>query len=298
MTPVVSDDPDAALVAGDPAIELVSVSTGPAFSLQECDGFLRRSDAVLVSLLAGPEAGKTTLIAAMYELARRRAFTDLRFAGSESIRGFEERCHLSRHACGADHPDTQRTRRGPPQLLHLRLARRAQSFNLLLADRAGEFVTLALEQPHSIATYPEVVRADHLLLLVDGAELFHRAPQAISDAKRIFQALGQNDLLGSRPLHVVVTKCDMFNDAQFGVLEQRALRLAQFLHQRHPSVQLHLTGARPREGEVGFGKGIEALLQALLREPAKPVYLSAPLVRTVHSDDALSRFMDAMGASA
>lgn len=298
VVPKAPDGPDDALVIGDPAIELVPVSTGPAFSLQEADAFLRRRDAVLVSLLAGPEAGKTTLIAAMYELARRRAFTDLRFAGTESIRGFEERCHLSRHACGADHADTQRTRSGPPQLLHLRLARQAQSFDLLLADRAGEFVTRALEQPHSIATYPEVARADHLLLLVDGAELFHRAPQASSDVKRLFQALEQNNLLSSRPLHIVVTKRDMFKDAQLDTLEQRAQRLTQFFRERHPSVQLHLTGARAREEGNGFGEGIESLLHALLPEPTTPVYLSTPLVRTVHSQDALSRLMDTLGASA
>lgn len=297
VRPGAAGDPNADHIGNDPAIELVPVSVGPAFSIQEADAFLRRSSAVVVSLLAGPEVGKTTLMAAMYELARRRAFVDLRFAGTESIRGFEERCHLSRHSSGGDHPDTQRTRSGPPQFLHLRLADETKSFDLLLADRAGEFVTRVLEQPDSIATLPEVARAEHLLLLVDGSELFHRAPQASSTTKRIFQALKQNDLLGSRSLHVVVTKRDLFSGVELDTLEQRAKRLAEFFSESHPATQLHLTGARRREGGASLGEGIEALLQALMPRATEPVFVPTRLARSTHSDDALSRFMDAIEGS-
>ncbi|WP_157489231.1 hypothetical protein [Lysobacter sp. Root916] len=289
-------DVDAELFVGEPAAELVQVSVGASFGQLDCDAFLRRRDAVIVSLLAGPEAGKTTLIATMYELARRRGYRDLRFAGSDSIRGFEERCHLSRHVSGAEHADTQRTRGGPPQFLHLRLAGQTRSFDFLLADRAGEFVTRVLAYPDSIATFPEVVRADHLLLLVDGSELFHRAPQANSTAKRVFQALEQNNLLGSRPLHIVVTKKDMFSGIELDKVEQRAQRLGEFFSERHRLVHLHLTGARARAGEAEFGEGIEELLQALLPREVAPMYVAVPTGLTTHLDDALSRFMDALGA--
>jgi len=279
----------------DLALELVQISAGPALSLHDADSFLRRRGAVVVSFLAGPEAGKTTLMATMYELARRRALATLRFAGSDTIRGFEERCHLSRHSSGGDQPDTQRTRGGPPQFLHLRLAGASRPFDLLLADRAGEFVDRILDDPASVMAMAEVARADHLLLIVDGSQLFHRAPQANSTAKRVFQALKQNNLLGARHLHIVVTKRDLFCGEDLALLERRARNLADFVSEAHPLTTLHVTGARRRLGAGGLGEGIERLLVALAPRAVEPVFAPVPPLPSTHHFDAFSRLNEASG---
>jgi hypothetical protein len=237
-----------------------------------CDAFLRRRDATLVALVAGPEAGKTTLISTMYELARRAALKKIGFAGSETILGFEIRCHLSRQASGLDRADTERTKVRPPQFLHLRLAHNGSLADILLCDRSGESFDKAIETPGVVTNYVELERAHHVLLLVDGSVLNKEPHKAAHVTRRLFRALLESGVLTDRHLHLVVTKSDLFDSSSFATVLRNAEMMAEEIRKKVP-VTLHMTAARRGTDTGEGGDGIEQLMDALLRrESAIPIY--------------------------
>lgn len=60
-------------------------------------------------LLWALRAGKTTLVAALYEKFNEAPFANYLFAGSKTLVAMERRSHLARLTSGALRPDTERT---------------------------------------------------------------------------------------------------------------------------------------------------------------------------------------------
>ena len=151
--------------------DVVFLRGGNHMDVTTADAFLRTRRARVVALIGGNDVGKTTLLASLYEMAGLDQLEDFAFAGCETLRGFEERCHLSRAASNRLEPDTQRTRRALDlRFLHLRLLKQGQLLDLLFAERAGEDYIEMLDSPTAI-DMPEISRADSIALLVDGADL-------------------------------------------------------------------------------------------------------------------------------
>lgn len=94
------------------AVELpkfVELSGGGVLSAADADAVTLRSRTQLVVLAGAEGSGKTTVLASIYERLNRGPFAGVQFAGSRSLLGFEEICHLNRLASGGAQPDTQRT---------------------------------------------------------------------------------------------------------------------------------------------------------------------------------------------
>ncbi|RYZ88812.1 MAG: hypothetical protein EOP04_08460, partial [Proteobacteria bacterium] len=101
-------------------------------------------------VFAGPaRCGKTTLIASLFEMFGKNSYKNFIFSGSETLIGFEKRCHLARVTSGEPRPDTERTAmKDGERLLHLTVRGRHEedsTTDLLFSDLSGEFFKLARE---------------------------------------------------------------------------------------------------------------------------------------------------------
>lgn len=255
------------------------VSTGNLAQLDAagCDAFLRARAATVVSLIAAPDVGKTTLMSTLYELVRRGRLEGYGFAGCETIRGFEERCFLSRARSDNLEPDTQRTpARAGLNFTHLSVATEHGREELILADRSGEHFQRVLDSPGSIAEFAELGRAAVILLMVDGEQLVLNRHRPVSEARRLFMALAQAGLADGRRILLVATKRDLVPKDRMAVLDEALVELLADLQPRSPGAELKgfATGARPREG-AEFGEGFDALIAAVLPKPSPRRFESA-----------------------
>lgn len=239
----------------------------------------------VVALVGVPDCGKTTLLSSLYEVVRRNAASHFGFAGSETIRGFEERCHLSRLASENETPDTPRTAR-ELQFLHLSVVARqsGERIELFMADRRGEQFQDVLDRPELAETLPEVRRGDGVALLLDGGHLVdaQRRELAIAMVLRLAMAI-QGQLRESAAVQLVVTKVDKIREhADESTVRSRidalSLRLsAMFGSAIHYS--LHYVAARDL---VAGDNGLSELLREWLPPPKRTVPEAAevPLGKT------------------
>lgn len=197
----------------DGSADFVPTRDGQVLDLQICDQLMRVRGGELICLLAGPSSGKTTLIAAIYEIARRGLFPSISFAGSESIFGFEQRCHLSRAVSDRLTPDTQRTRRRAGlAFLHLDLVLYGSRRDFYFADRSGETYEALISNPSSASTLPEIVRSDQIWILVDGDRLKSGRHAVIAETRRLFLALAQEVELSTKVVRILITKSDLLTE--------------------------------------------------------------------------------------
>lgn len=259
-----------------PREEMDEVPTGGASSFTELqtDAFLRQQGATLVSVIAPPEVGKTTLLATLYDRLQRGELQAFGFAGSETLRGYEERCHLSRIASNASSADTQRTPLAVT-FLHLRIAHGKGTDDFLFADRSGEMFDEALGAVDKFLTFTELERSSVLLFLVDLEVLIANPHAQRSKLQRTFLALQQHGLLDGKRIALVGTKADRIapdkQDQALAKLESVAAKLAE----RAPSaseIAAYITAARKRGGQVVAGEGLEELIASLFEERTETSY--------------------------
>lgn len=161
-----------------PKIEFVSsvaLPSGEELSIDQAAELRRTVGGVVVALAGDEDVGKTTLIASLYDRFLDGPWAGFRFAGSETLVGFEKRLHLARMASGASKQDTDRTSRiAPVHFLHLSLARLQSSEcqNLILADLPGErFHDSADNQDICRKELKHIKYADRLAICLDGESL-------------------------------------------------------------------------------------------------------------------------------
>lgn len=164
--------------ATKPKIEFVSpvaLPSGEDLSIDQAAELRRTVGGVVVALAGDEDVGKTTLIASIYDRFLDAPWAGFRFAGSETLVGFEKRLHLARMASGVSKQDTERTSRtAPVHFLHLCLARSesGERQNLLLADLPGErFRDSADNQETCRKELKHIKYADRLALCLDGEKL-------------------------------------------------------------------------------------------------------------------------------
>jgi hypothetical protein len=178
---------------------------------------IARAAVARVVLVAGPaDSGKTTLLAAIYESFQRGPFAGCLFAGSETLLGFERRCHLARIESGRVVADTARTlNTGGVRWLHLRVRPPGPDGvprDLLLSEVAGDVFRLARDSTDECRRLTIGRRADHFVILVDGAKLAQRQHRltATNDAGLFLRSCLDADVLGrSSFVDMLVTKWDV-----------------------------------------------------------------------------------------
>ena len=266
-------EPNGAEEPVDTVAQTVGVSGGRSLDAAACDALLRRRGGTVVGIVAAPEVGKTTLISTMYELLHRRRMAGFGFAGSETLRAYEERCHLARLSSDAAAADTQRTKVGAGlQFTHLRIATRSGIQDAVFADRSGELFDKALARPADIDDFVELHRADVVIILVDLVLLTSSTHLTMSAVRRLFMAMDQRGMLEKRRVLLVGTKAEVAVPTPRSRKATRELAtVAEELNRRAGGrfrIETHVVACRPRRGSTVIGEGLEPLLAAVLEAPA------------------------------
>lgn len=199
------------------SVEMIDLPDGEALNLEGAKVITQASLTRLILFAGAPDSGKTTLLTSIYESLQWGPFAGYIFAGSRTLLGFEERCHLGRIASERMTADTERTKLEPgqyPQLLHLRvrednLVRPVQ--NLLLSDLPGETFRLAKDSTEECVKLSVLRRADHFVLLLDGKKLsrIESRAEVMADGTSLLRSCLDAELLGKRSLvDVLFTKWD------------------------------------------------------------------------------------------
>lgn len=232
---------------------------------------LRATDARVVAIVAPTKSGKTSLIAAVYDLFQRGSVDGVAFARSSTLHAFEIACHDSRAASLRDEAEQQRTPRSGLAFYHLQLRLDAvpKSFALLMADRSGEDYRELIDDPKSASALIEAGRAEALTLLVDGKRLLDSGERhnLRSELELIIKTLVDTTTL--RPgqhLCVVLTKLDAVAKSEHRVRAEGDFdRIVRSLQEHHSaafaSIAAFKVAASPKVTGVARGEGVSTLLK-------------------------------------
>ncbi len=187
------DPPPTTVVAEVP--KFLELFAGGELSTAETEGVTLRWPTHLVVFAGAEGSGKTTVLASLYERLSQGPFAGFRFAGSRSLLGFEQICHLNRLASGGARPDTPRTvATDEAAYYHLALSGMqdagTQRRHVLLSAVSGELFRQARNSREDCERLVFLHRADAIVVLVDGARL--AAPEqrtnALADASGILES--------------------------------------------------------------------------------------------------------------
>ncbi len=254
----------------------------------------RRRPTVLV--LAGRVGcGKTSVYAAIYERLGRGPFGGWMFAGSQTIPGFEQRCHWWRTTSGGTELYMEHTRADDLPWLHLRLRdaeQRHAPCDLLFGDFDGELFDQLADGRVKASQLPFLRRADHVGLVIDGAHIADvtlRTAECQSIEYLLNSLLSPGGLAGPETLSLILTKTDCLEQSEdLPQAEEALLELNRNADtqagRRVPLLRLAVHAADPK---FPLGHGLETLLE-LLSVRSLTQILSAPATHEPAS--ALGRF--------
>ncbi len=208
----------AATVETASARKRVVLPSGDQIAVGEVASLLRAGEARVVALVAPSDAGKTTLIASLYDLFQNASVGEFRFARSRTLRAFEHACHDARAASRRAQPHTKRTPLGDVRFFHLALFDQSPAavVDFVLGDRAGEYYRSAANDPSVAASFAEITRADVITVLVDGRRLLDLGERhnVRSEIELMLQGLMDGDALTHAPrLAIVLTKLDLLEES-------------------------------------------------------------------------------------
>lgn len=235
--------------------EFIELFSGAALSAADAEVITLRSRTHLVVFAGAEGSGKTTVLASIYERLNQGAFAGFKFAGSRTLLGFEEICHLNRLASGGAQPDTQRTRlTDETKYYHLTLspiesatARR----DVLLSAMSGELFRMARDSREDAERLTFLRRADTIVVLVDGERLATSTQRtnAQADAADILESmLDANMVSRSCRVEIVFSKLDRIIAAGPAALDFIAKTHEKFevkFRGRVPHLSFRRIAARP-----------------------------------------------------
>ena len=278
----------------------IGLPSGDLLKVSDASSVLRGGKSRVVAIIAPRGAGKTTLIASLYELFQRGPIGNSHFARSRTLYAFERACHHSRAVSLRRVPATERTLLVDVHFYHVGIrADDGEVLDLLLADRAGEEYREATDDPVVARGFSEIRRADSITLLVDGHRLIDLVSrQAVqSEIVMIMQALIDNDAIVGHPqLALVLTKLDEVIASDFRDRVERDFaalsdRVTQLFGGNLEYVESFSIAACPSDDRMERGYGVPALLD----------FWKAPAAATppvVQSPPGSSRFMGRLSAAA
>jgi hypothetical protein len=261
--------------------ELIELPPGTDLT-PESGALVTAASLTRVVLIAGEaESGKTTLLSTIYEKFNEAPFANLLFAGSSTLVGWEQRCHLSRVASGAEKAETERTQGLRQRLLHLRV--REQELNvpvqdILFTDLSGEVFRLIRDSTSECQQLGMLKRADHIVLMLDGKKIATALRhEALNNGMALLRSCVDAGMVGLHSfVDVVISKYDLVTAGGQGTAE-----FIQFARERITSrfesklgrLRFHNVAARPQlESGIDFGFGIADLLSAWVQD--SPYFVS------------------------
>lgn len=279
---------EAGTVPEDPSGILLP--TGDLLTVEDASQVLRRGGSRVIAIVGPKEAGKTTLVASIFELFLRGPIGPFRFSGSRTLFAFERACHPSRAVSQNVVPKTERTILNDVHFYHLATREDdGQVVDMLLADRSGEDYRASTDDSSSVSGFVEIGRADTITFLVDGQQLLDTTTRSstVSEVLANAQALIDGDAITGRPrAAMALTKFDAIARS---TRCERALRdfatlVARFqtlFGERFGVIRPFELAACPSDTSLPLGYGVAELLHYWQEEsprtpePPKPHVLSS-----------------------
>jgi len=240
--------------------EFIELFSGAALSATDAEVITLRSRTHLVVFVGAEGSGKTTVLASIYEHLNQGAFAGFKFAGSRTLLGFEEICHLNRLASGGAQPDTQRTRlTDETKYYHLALRPAepaATRRDVLLSAMSGELFRMARDSQEDAERLTFLRRADTIVVLVDGERLATptQRTSAQADAADILESvLDANMVSRSCRVEIAFSKLDRITAAGQAALDFLAKTQEKFegkFRVRVPHLSFRRIAARPAPSSV------------------------------------------------
>lgn len=267
----------------------VDLPSGDALTAQEatCITAAARTQVVLIS--GSAKSGKTTLIAALFHYFQRGRFAGYMFAGSQTLVGFEKRCHKARISSGGLRPESDRTRPEETRnFLHLRLRKNASSIrHVLFADLSAEYYERARNSVDDCREFGLIRRADHFVVLIDGEMVIHptQRQRAKNEAMMLLRScLDAGQLDATSYVDVLFSKWDLV-EAATDVQEHIVfVRDAQALLDEHVApriarLRFFRIAARQMTPAHTVGHGLDEVLPSWIHDtPSPPLPPDSPLV--------------------
>lgn len=254
-----------------PARRGVPLSLAEALTLAEAERALRHRPCNVIAIVGPHDAGKTSLIASIYDLLQEGPLGPYLFAGSDTLHAFERACHDSRRESQRDKPHMERTKLGEVTFFDLELFDTAGSRKhaVLLANRAGEDYVNTQVDPDLARSYVELGRADTITVLADGEKLLG-SERPLARREMLLTLRAFQEVSATRPwqrLAIVLTKVDATrNDKEKGpdafrffnelVSSVRTQTAGQFIE-----VKAFQVAASPKSDKANRGEGMLELLQ-------------------------------------
>lgn len=248
-------------IAEEGAPAFIDLYAGNELSGEDADAVTLRHPAHLVVFAGSAGSGKTTVLASLYERLNQAPFAGFQFAGSRSLLGFEQICHLNRLVSGGTRPDTPRTIPSD-EAAYYHLALRgaelgSQPRHVLLSAISGELFRLAMNSREDCARLTFLHRANTIVVLVDGARLAvsgHRT-NAQSEASNILESFIDAKMIGERcRVEFVFSKLDRVleaGDAALEFLKTTEKKFKAKFGDRVPHLAFRRIAARPEIESIG-----------------------------------------------
>ena len=262
-------------------VSILALYPGEALSRGEASTHQSRRLSRVVGIVAPNDAGKTSLLASVYDLLQEGPIAGVGFAGSSTLIGFEKVCHDARAASQRNVPHMERTSVGAEAAffhLDLRLAS-GEIISLFIGDRSGEDYLAATDELVRANDFFEIRRADVVTLLINGEHLASSSHR--HDVKavtpQIVDALVESGALraGGR-LAVVLTKHDLvLRSNQADRVNQEFNQLVDAIAARHEDhlggIERFVVAASSKDVEnVKRGDGVDHLLLSWLTPTSLP----------------------------
>lgn len=255
----------------------IDLPSGLALSPIEANNIARDVHARVILLAGDHESGKTTLLTSIYESFQEASFAGFSFAGSQTLLGWEERCHDGRLSSGRSVPHTEHTKVGDGlKFLHLKLSemRTSNVSDLLLADVSGELFRRLRDSAAAIDSFQALRRVDVLCAVMDGERIVKAEERFVArnNVRALLRSLKDANVLQGRcHTSVVVSKWDAIvaspdvEEISGFVQESFALYEREF-----PGVTFSSVAARPR-AKLSFAHGVATLLRNWCQDsPSSP----------------------------
>jgi hypothetical protein len=242
---------------------------------------------ISVALISEQKAGKTTLLATIYELFCKGPFAGLSFVSSKTLTGFARRHFLALLSSGGKKPKVPRTSRDDPAaFFHLRLQDKdARLIDLVISDRSGEVYEAVRIDTDLIGKLEELPIARRVCFLLDGARLANEdtRPAYSRQFKQLIHALHDNGALKDiQHIEVLATKFDVTHSQEDGAAQAAYLadyeaQLVKEFAARGLTISCFRICALPKNDlSVGF-KGLDELLERWTRAPKRDDLQPTPL---------------------
>lgn len=258
----------------------VGMPAATTMSVDEADDVVKGSPSRIIAIAGPHAAGKTSLIAGLYDLFQVGQVGKIAFAGSFSLHAFEQATHDSRAASRRTAPTMARTERGEVRFYHLDLVDTDSGAlsSVLLGDRAGEEYLETRSNPLSAQQFPELQRADVVTMLVDGLRLLDPGQRhnLRSEIRQTLQAFVEAGVLKRHQrLALVLTKLDVIRTAldggkrSFQEFETLVARLRTDYGAHVGAFESFQVAAQPNSDGAKRGENLDCLLAYWMAEPLR-----------------------------